>query len=242
MGLCKNKLMSKTITIILICGLLLSTVLASAQTEKESSTRFTTSLMTGYNGGFGVQGNLMLGNFADDFPFDFRLGFGYSIFNPGIAADARRIFINNATNGVPEKAGSAFDYRLDFLLQKSIFRVKSSYLVFGPRYSSFKGNFKFIGGNEDFDVISRQWGLGTGIENHFKVTERIGIVFNVGMDYYFPNTLKGHDTSYSPDNDNINPRDDNENGDVEFTYKDADKAINQPRFILRAMFGISFRL
>lgn len=229
-------------TTILICGLLFLFGITTAQSVNESTARANATIMTGYNGGFGVQGSLMLKDFANEFPFDLRVGFGYSIFNPGIAADARRIFINNATNGVPEKAGSAFDYRLDFLLRKSIFGVKSSYLVIGPRYSSFKGNFKYIGGNEDFDVIAKQWGLGTGIENRFRVSSKIEIVFNLGLDYYFPNTLKGHDTSYSPDGDHINPRDDNQNGDVEFTYKDANKAINQPMFVPRAMIGLSFTL
>ncbi|MEE4213508.1 MAG: hypothetical protein V2I34_00480, partial [Bacteroidales bacterium] len=157
-------------------------------------------------------------------------------------ADARRIFINNATNGVPEKQGSAFNYRLDFLLPKTIFGVDNSYLLIGPRYTSFKGNFKYIGGNEDFDVVSRLWGIGAGFENRFRVSNRLEIVFSTGLDYYFPATLKGHDTAYSPDNDNINPRDDNQNGDIEFTYKDADRAINQPKFVPRAMIGLSFVL
>jgi len=64
----------------------------------------------------------------------------------------------------------------------------------------------------------------------------------LGVDYYFPSTLRGHDTSYSPDNDNVNPHNDNENGDIPFTYKDADKAIKQPRFMPRAMIGVNYSL
>jgi hypothetical protein len=227
---------------IIIVGVLLTGSIIIGQERENKPVGLQASLFTGYNGGFGIQANLMLIDIAADFPFNIRIGAGYSVFNPGIAADARRIFINNATNGVPEKGGSAFDYRLDMLLKRSIFGVSQSYLILGPRYSSFKGNFKYIGGNEDFDVTSKQWGIGTGFENHFSVSDRVEIVFSAGLDYYFPNTLKGHDTSYSPDNDNINPRDDNQNGDIEFVYKDSDKAINQPKFVPRAMIGLSFKL
>lgn len=219
-----------------------SASLVNGQSGEKRLSGIYASIMTGYNGGYGVQTNILLKGIGGEFPFDLRLGAGYSRFNPGIAADARRIFINNATNGVPEKKGSAFNYRLDFLLPKTIFRVENSYLLLGPRYTSFKGNFKYIGGNEDFDVVSRLWGIGTGFENRFRVSNRLEIVFSAGLDYYFPATLKGHDTAYSPDNDNINPRDDNQNGDIEFTYKDADRAINQPKFVPRAIIGLSFAL
>jgi len=227
------------ITLLLIS---LSGSLVKGQSGEKRLSGLYGSVMTGYNGGYSIQTNILLKDIAGEFPFDLRLGIGYSLFNPGIAADARRIFINDATNGVPEKKGYAFNYRLDFLLPRSIFGVDNSYLLFGPRYTSFKGNFKYIGGNEDFDVVSRLWGIGTGFENRFGVSNRLEIVFSVGLDYYFPSTLKGHDTAYSPDNDNINPRDDNQNGDIEFIFKDADRAINQPKFVPRAMIGLSFAL
>ena len=226
----------------LIAGIILFSTLVTGQSTGKRNASLHASLMTGYNGGYGIQTDLMVKNIAGEFPFDLRIGIGYSMFNPGIALDARRIFINNATNGVPEKSGRAFDYRLDFLVPKSVFGLNNSYLQFGPRYSSFKGNFKFIGGNEDFDVVSKQWGLGTGLENHFSVSPRLRIIFSAGLDFYFPNTLTGHDTSYSPDNDNVNPRDDNQNDGTEFVYKDADKAINQPKFVPRALIGLSFAL
>ncbi len=212
------------------------------QEKEKISPKFTTGIISGYNSGFGVQANIAVTDLAEMFPFKIQFGIGYTILQPGNAADARRIFINNATNGVPEKKGRTFDYRLDFLLPMSIFKVKNSYLGFGPRYSSFKGNFKFIGGNEDFDVTTNQWGIGAGIENHFKMTEKLNLVLVFGLDYYFKNTLYGHDTSYSRDNNNINPRKDNQNENIPFTYKDADKAITQPTFVPRALIGLSFNL
>lgn len=51
-----------------------------------------------------------------------------------------------------------------------------------------------------------------------------------------------HDTSYSPDNDNVNPRNDNENNDTPFTYKDANAAIYQPAFMPYAMIGLNVKL
>ena len=225
-----------------ISGILILGALVTGQSTAKKTTGLHASIMTGYSGGYSIQMNIALKDIASEFPFDLRFGIGYSMFNPGIALDARRIFINNATNGVPEKSGRAFDYRLDFLMPKPIFGLNNSFLLFGPRYSSFKGNFRFIGGNEDFDVVSKQWGLGTGLENHFRVSQRIAIIFNAGLDFYFPNTLTGHDTSYSPDNDNVNPREDIYNDDVEFVYKDADRAINQPKFVPRALIGLCFAL
>ena len=212
------------------------------QEKSGGSTNLSAGLITGYNRGFGIQGNFTISDFAEEFPFELRFGVGYTFLDPGNAADARRIFINNATNGVPEKNGGSFDFRLDFLLPQPIFGIKHSYIVFGPRFSTFKGNFKFIGGNEDFDVNSNQWGIGGGLESYFKMTQKLDLVVSVGLDYYFPSTLKGHDTAYSPDNVNVNPRNDNQNEDTPFTYKDADDAINQPKFMPRIMIGINFNL
>jgi hypothetical protein len=212
------------------------------QTKAKGPSKLSAGFLTGYNRGYGIQGNLTINNSWNDLPFELRFGVGYTFLNPGNSADARRIFINNATNGEPQKSGRSIDYRLDFLIAKSMFGLKNSYVVFGPRGSSFKGNFKYIGGNEDFDVISRQWGAGVGLENHFTMTQNLNLVVAVGIDYYLPSTLHGHDTSYSPDNDNVNTRNDNENNDIPFTYKDADKAISQPRFMPFAMIGLTLKL
>ena len=212
------------------------------QEKVNGPTKFSAGVRAGYNRGYGIQANLTLHNATNELPFELRFGLGYTFLNPGNAADARRIFINNATNGEPEKKGRSIDYRLDFLFSKSIFGLPHSYIILGPRGSSFKGNFKYIGGNEDFDVTSQQWGVGGGIESHFKMKEKLNLVIALGLDYYLPSTLHGHDTSYSQDNDNVNSRNDNENNDTPFTYKDADKAIYQPRFMPFAMIGLNLGL
>ena len=112
----------------------------------------------------------------------------------------------------------------------------------GPRGSSFKGNFKYVGGNEEFDVVSQQWGLGGGLETRFSMSSSLNLLITAGLDYYFPSTLHGHDTSYSPDNDNVNARNNNENNDEPFTYKEADEGIGQPRFMPFALVGLTFNL
>jgi hypothetical protein len=199
-------------------------------------------IMTGYNRGFGIQTNITAYNFPKDFPLELRFGLGLSLIDPGNAADARRIFINNATNGVPEKNGRSFDLRLDFMFPKTIFGNHQSYLLFGPRFSTFRGHFDYVDGNEVFDVTSQQWGIGAAIENHFKLTQNLSLILNYGFDVYLPSSLTGHDTSYSPNNDNINPEENDQNNDNPFTYKDADRAIRQPFIMPHLMIGVNFNL
>jgi hypothetical protein len=208
------------------------------QDKTGAGSKYSVGLFSGYSRGLGFHGNISLHDFMAGFPFKMRLGIGYSHLNPGNALDARRIFVNNNTNGTPEKTGKSFDIRLDLMVNETIFNINNSFLVFGPRFSTFLGDYKFVGGNEDFEVKSRQWGAGAGIEHHFRMYKNIDFVMSYGLDFYFPSTLSGHDTSYSPDNDNVNVRTDNQNGDLPFSYRDADRAIAQPRFMPRLMLGI----
>lgn len=229
--------------LILVCILLAGINYISHGQEKGGGTsKVYAGFLTGYNRGYGIQANVGLTNVGNESPIELRVGLGYTFLNPGNALDARRIFINNNTNGTPEKSGRSIDYRLDFIFHKPIFGLKHSYIILGPRGSSFKGNFAYIGGNEEFDVISNQWGLGVGLENRTSLAPKLNLVVAVGVDYYIPSTLQGHDTSYSPDNDNVNPRNDNENDDEPFTYKDANEAIYQPGFMPYAMLGLTLNL
>jgi hypothetical protein len=229
--------------VVLLCVLFIG-IASNVYSQKKAKdpSKVSAGILTGYNRGYGIQGNIALNRSASELPFDLRVGVGYTFLNPGNALDARRIFINNNTNGSPEKSGRSIDYRLDFMIPKPILGISNSYIVLGPRGSSFKGNFQYIGGNEDFDVISHQWGLGGGIESHFNMAKNFNFVIAVGLDYYLPSTLHGHDTSYSPDNDNVNTRNDTENNDTPFTYKDANEAIAQPAFMPYAMIGVTLDL
>lgn len=220
--------------------LLFTTFLVTAQTSSES--KFALGLNTGYNNGFGMQLNAIALQPLESLPVQLRLGIGYTKIDPGNSADARRIFINNATNGVPEEKAKVFDYRFDVLWSSNLFNLEEAFWVVGPRYSSFTANFKYVGGNEDFDVTSKQFGVGLGAESHFIISNKVNLVAAAGLDYFFNNTLKGHDTSYSPDNDNINPRNDNQNNDKQFTFDEANQAIKQPNFMPRVMLGVIYKL
>lgn len=154
--------------------------------------------------------------------------------DPGSSPDARRIFINNATNGTPEKQGWFWEYRFDFMYRVNWLSLQRLYLFAGPRYETFTGNFKYIGGNEDFDVTTNQWGIGTGLQGFFSISPTLDFTLSAGVDYYFSSMLKGHDTEYFPDGEDVNPRED-------YTYSDADKAINQPGILLQLMIGISYK-
>lgn len=233
-------------TVFLAITMVCTSLFTYAQNNRISTTtndsKYALGLFTGYNKGLGFQLNATALQPLESVPVQLRLGIGYTSLNAGNSADARRIFINNATNGVPEKKARAFDYRLDALWSTSFLNLGDSYFLIGPRYSSFKANFKYVGGNEDFDVTSKQIGVGVGMESRFKMNRNLSLVAAVGVDYFFNSTLKGHDTSYSPDDDNVNPRNDNENGDVLFTYKDADDSINQPKVMPRVFLGVLYQL
>jgi hypothetical protein len=216
---------------VLISALALFTALVVARPS--DAARVSAGAQVGYNGGVGVSANAMLADFAEGFPMALRLTAGYTARQPGDAADARRIFINDATNGTPEEKGWFWDYRFDLMYDFGWSSVADIYLTGGVRYAQFTANFKFIGGNEDFDVTSSQWGLGAGLDGYFDITQKLQFVLAGGIDYYFDSELKGHDTEYSPDGDDSNPRND-------YTYDDADKAINQPKWVGRVMIGVSY--
>ena len=188
----------------------------------------------GYDGVTGIQVHGTGSELARGFPLAIRFGVGYSFLDPGDPAAARRIFINNAANGVPETHRHSWDLRLDFLYRTTMWRTVDSYIFSGPRYARFLANFRYVGGNEDFVVVSHPWGWGAGMENRFPVGQSLIFVLTGGLDHYPATTLTGHDTSYRPNNDNVNPRED-------YTYADADRAIGQPKLEFRLMLGFDFR-
>ncbi|MDG1729970.1 MAG: hypothetical protein P8K68_03080 [Algibacter sp.] len=226
---------------LLITLLCVFSTLSNAQVDTDKS-KLALGISTGYNRGFGVQLSATLLKPLESLPVQVRFGIGVTKLNPGNSADARRIFINNATNGVPEEKARAYDYRLDFMVNSNFLEAESSQIVFGPRYSGFKANFKYVGGNEDFDVTSKQFGVGLGAESQFKMNDKLNLLAAIGLDYFFNHTLKGHDTSYSPDDDNVNARNDNTNNNIEFTYEDANEAIKQPSLMPRVLIGLVYKL
>lgn len=107
----------------IIVAMLMTGIGFSSKAQNQESQKYTAGIHTGYYGGFGIHANVRFDDLSRELPFILRGGIGYILSNPGNAGDARRIFINNATNGVPEKQGRTFDYRLDFMLPRTIFNV-----------------------------------------------------------------------------------------------------------------------
>ncbi|MBN1561474.1 hypothetical protein JW998_14580 [candidate division KSB1 bacterium] len=194
---------------------------------------FSAGLLAGSSGGPAIQVQGSVQELAQGFPFILKFAINYATLDPGDPIKVRKIFINDATNGVPEKNGQVWDFRLDFLYQMNWFSWQRFYFYGGTRLSYFKGNFKYIGGNEDFDIKSKQWGLGVGLEKFYPMSDKIDLVLTAGLDYYKESTLTGHDTSYSPNGENVNGR-------KEYTYADADKAVRQPEFVPRALIGVNY--
>ena len=190
-------------------------------------------LAAGYNNGIGIMGNIRISNFAEDFPISIRLAIEYSSVDPGDPNAARSIFINDATNGVPQKSGYVWDFRMDFMHRVKFFGLPKAFLYAGPRYSMFTATFDFIDGNEFFNINANQWGLGGGAETDFPISGRFAIIFNAGLDYYFLSEIYGHDTSYDPNGTIINGR-------KNYTYQSADNAINQPKLVLKFMMGFNY--
>ena len=213
---------------------ILSLLFASCLVETAAATEFRTGVQAGYRGGPGAQLDASVSNFATGFPLALRFAVGYSTREAGKAADARIIFINNATNGTPEEHGSFMDYRFDLMYPFGWSSAKDLYLMGGVRYSKSTSNFKFIGGNEDFDIISNQWGIGLGVGGYFGISQHLDLMIGGGVDYFFDAALKGHDTEYNPDGDHVNPRNN-------YTYDDADNAVNQPSINGHGLIGLSYR-
>lgn len=210
-------------------------VIAAVMNTPLQAVEFRLGVGAGYTAGFGYQLQVEAVRFTTNAPVSARFGLEYSLPDPGNSGAARKIFINNATNGIPEKFGRMWNFRFDILLPVSVGFLPNSRVYFGPRYADFLANFKYVGGNEDFDVTSEQWGLGAGIETRLPLSDKIGVQIVAGLDHYFTEQLNGHDTSYTPQNDNINPREN-------YKYKDADSAVNQPKLEVRFQFGLTYML
>lgn len=215
-----------------ILGIFLAVI---SWTAVSGAGEFRVGMDVGRNSGAGAQIRISAADFARNLPVRLRLNAGYFMRDPGNAITARKIFINNNQGGTIEKHGRLYLITLDILIPVRFRRLRDAYLVVSPAYSSFRGNFKYIGNNEDFDVTSRQWGLGLSLEKQFIINRRMNFLLTTGAAYFPGATLYGHDTSYSPNGEYNNPREN-------YTYQDADRAINQPRLEWRLTLGMSYRL
>jgi hypothetical protein len=201
--------------------------------EPSMNTRISGDVLVGYSGGAGMQLGATMSGFASGFPLAARLSLGWSKLDPGNATAVRHIFINDNENGTPQKNGYILDARFELRTPVHLFGPGPASLFFGPRYSRFKGHFDYVGGNEDFDIIAKQWGIGVGLQKEFPMNRRVSLSFTGGADYFFSSSLYGHDTTYSPDGENINAHEG-------YSYGDADKAVNQPKLKFLFLAGINY--
>lgn len=185
--------------------------------------------------GFGARADLTLHDFTRDLPLSLRVGVGYAGRDAGDPLAARRVFINNNTNGTPTETGHSWQLRLDLVRPVGHLGRAPLNLGLGLRKAFFTGTFDYIGGNEDFDVTCRPWGLGVGLDTGFAVGRNSSFTLAAGLDRYFGATLEGHDTAYNPDGTIVNQQED-------YAWADADEAINQPRWELTAVMGLRWRL
>ncbi len=116
--------------------------------------KYSLGIMTGYTGGFGINVSGTISEFSYDIPLAVRFSGGYNIREAGNPLDARKVFINDNTNGDPAESAHSFDLRLDFAYPINLFSIRKSLLYVGPRYSMHTSTFEFVGGNE-FGMTSK---------------------------------------------------------------------------------------
>jgi hypothetical protein len=154
----------------------------------------------------------------------------------GDATAARQIFINDATGGTIEKYGNTASFELDlsWILGESN-TLEYSFFA-GPRLSLYEGHYAFIGDNEDFTVTHNTFGIGAGLKGDVPIGSDFVLSLKAGVDFFFPSTFEAHGQFiYTPDGVDDNPRND-------FTYEDADRAVNQPNWVPRFQIGVLYKL
>jgi hypothetical protein len=191
----------------------------------------TTGLALGVDGGLGGEGSVTATGIAQDFPFAARLAVGFYTLDPGNANLARAVFVNNATNGSPEKSGHRWDIRLDARYPIQHGRLRGAWFFMGPRVSLFHADFNFVDGNEEFFVNSNQVGFGAGFEREYPINAHVNLSLSAGLDFYSNGTFTGHGSSYAPDGTLVDPK-------GNFGFVDADRAIAQPRMAPRFTVGM----
>jgi len=184
-------------------------------------------------GGGGLEVSVI--DITENYPLSVKAGIGYfTNKDPGNAEAARRIFINDNQGGDIKKEGQNWLYWAD--LGWTFYENEQIQLDLfgGGRYSTFAAYFEYAGDNEAFYARTEAYGLGGGGEVRFFLNPRYYLSLAAGVDGFFKSHLYGHGQfSYNPEGVDDNPRND-------YTYEDADEAVNQPDFIPRVTLGIHY--
>jgi len=198
------------------------------------------TLFGGYQDGIGTRVAGTVGDFIPGAPVAISAGFGYASRDPGDALFARHVFINGTQNGTPQKTGYAWDLRFDVIYQFRVAGLSELGIFAGVRRSYFSGDFRYVGGNEDFEVVANQWGYGVGVRLGWAMSRDWSLTGQVGLDHYPTWSMTGHDATYGSDGTIVNGRN-NDNNTYTYTTSDADRAINQPKFVPSVLVGVTWR-
>lgn len=192
----------------------------------------------GWQGGGVLRLTATASNLVAKLPLSFDLGVGHAFIDPGNAALARQVFINQNNGGTPEESGGVWDFRADGVWGVPVKGFTDVGLTFGIRYSMYSGRFKYVGDNEDFTITSNAWGFGIGARGSLPMSKKLSLTAAVGLDWFPTQTLYGHDASYSSNNVN-NGR--NDGNGVPYAWSDADRAVNQPWLLPSLLVGVSWK-
>lgn len=178
----------------------------------------------GYYGDAGISIALRMEEESRDFPFfiQARGGFIYQI-DPGNATEARQIFINDNAGGNVEKHGESYLVGMDIGYKWKTFDAFFLEFTLSGLWNYYAAHYSFIGNNESFTVTTSPFGLGLSAALRMPLSNSSNSLLLKGGGEYFPKAqLDAHGTYYyTPDAQDERPRND-------YTYEDADAAVNQP--------------
>jgi hypothetical protein len=201
-------------------------------------------LMGGYYDGPSVSGTIGLANIFEKVPVGFEVELGYSWTPAGDGILARRVFINDATGGDNDAQSSGgvldFGFNATYPLIQSYGPIKF-YVFGGPRIGHYDVRWDYVGGDEDFDIVSWVYGLGGGLRGTMPLGKSFLAVMQLGVDYYPRSAIYGHDATYYPNDSNVNARTATSPPvGYTWTYADAEAATTVPHIRPRVMVGIQF--
>ncbi len=202
---------------------------------------FTGGVQVGFFNGFGPGIHLGLYHLDSSIPIGFDGGLLWTFqTNPGNANDARKIYINDNQGGTVDESG--YTIRLSMNVNYLFYTYRSmDFLTYaGPRYSFYRAHYIFIGDNEDFFIRTTQFGFGAGIRPMVKVSKRLFVFMDAGVEYIFPSRIDAHgEFYYNPDSEDDKPRKNTTTG-KDYTYEEASDTIRAPSWEILATAGVEY--
>lgn len=220
----------------------LALVAALALPAPARGAEFSWTALTGYQQGWGNRVTWSVSQLTPDLPLAFQLGAGYTFRDPGSAEESRAVFINDNTNGTAQTLGGhVWDFRADVVWMVSrAAKLENVGFFVGPRYSMFSGRFRFVGGNEDYLVESKAWGLGAGLRGELRFNQSWSLGGAVGVDWFPRTSIYSHDATYGSTGYTVNPRERGNTGTY-YGWGDADRSVNQPKIVPSILLGVAWR-